>query len=244
MTGLIRSWKESCAVFAPKNFKLFFLAVLNTYVQSLVPFLLYFGIFLVGSATTPLWLNNKYFEESYNLALAAFLISAFSLMIASFGMYAAVRPSVARKNARYFLGFGFHFFWFVIFEFLFRVFFAGVELTAGFMARFFIHGLLIAPMVICFFFFLLDSRPSVVQQLRNLKSAFLFVVYNLPFCLTSGFAFFILPYFVPSRMKFTSQSTVMLAAYFLFWVFTTLFILSWFCVMYTKRVYEQYELYK
>lgn len=241
MIGLIRSWRESVAVFVPKNFKLFFLAVLNTFVQSLVPFLLYFGIFIIG-ALAPLGLNNTFLQDSYNVTLIAFLVSAFSIMTISFGMYVTVRPSVARKNARYFLGFGLHFIWFVIFELLLRILNASIELTVGYTVRLFVQALIISPFVVYFYFFLLDSRPNFVQQLRNLKSALMFVLYNLPFCLISGFLFFVLPHFVSSQMIFPGRSII--ALYLLIWIFTSLFTFSWFCVMYTKRVYEQYELYK
>ncbi len=249
--GLIRSWRESVAVFVPKNFKLFFLAVLNTFVQSLVPFLLYFGIFFIGLVVV-LSFDNSYFEGLHNLAFMRFLalvrllVLVLCSFITNFGMYAAVRPSVARKNARYFFGLGFHFIWFLVFLFLSRFFSASIELMAQNAPRFFLEALL-ALFTIYFFFFMLDARPRFIQQFINLKSSFIFIVYNLPFCLISAFVFFVLPRFISIDTKLFSliSSTIGVPAlYLLFSTFGTLFVLSWFCVMYTKRVYEQYELYK
>ncbi|OQA35897.1 MAG: hypothetical protein BWY54_00362 [Candidatus Dependentiae bacterium ADurb.Bin331] len=238
MAQLLRSWKESCIVFLPKNFKLFFLAVLNTFAKGLIPFLLYFGIFIVGSLVVLVW-QFQYFPSTW------LIIFVFCGVASSFGMYAALRPSVSRKNARYFIGFGFHFIWFIIFEFLFRIFNEGIELAVGSSARFWLQGLLFTPFMIYFFFFLLDSQPGFLQQFRNLKSAFMFILYNLPFTLISAFIL-IIPSLLLRKISFIIPSAAFIAPllYILYSIIVMFFGLSWFCVMYTKRVYEQYDLYK
>lgn len=245
MTGLIRSWKESCAVFVPKNFKLFFLAVLNTFVQSLVPFLLYVGFFLViltiiGAFLSLIFMRPLMLQGSFGLLIIGVLIP-----LSKFGMYLSVRPSVSSKNVKYFFGFGFHFIWFVLFNALFSVIDYGLIMFIGKKGQVWIDGLLITPLMIFLLFFLFDSRPSIMQQFRNLKSAVMFVIYNLPFCLISGAILFVLLHYITvAAVTFVPYSILIPASLFFITGIVSLFTISWFCVMYTKRVYEQYELYK
>jgi len=64
---LLQSWKESLAIFAPKNFKLFFLVTLKAILETFVALFRYCWapllLFLVGSFFSveqlPFWLGSR-----------------------------------------------------------------------------------------------------------------------------------------------------------------------------------------
>ncbi|MEX0849719.1 MAG: hypothetical protein WD055_05810 [Candidatus Dependentiae bacterium] len=248
---LLRSWKDSLALFIPKNFKLFLLVSLKTAMETYGNLLYYFWwlillvfVFEIGC----------YYPECILLGPAWYLIDSVLIVCLAFSLLMLVRPSVQPK--------GFHYFeehakktaiGFVVLYFLFNfvrshlgdavlnalAWLNGQSLIYETLHPFaqFLYDqspfIMLPPFVFSVLFYF-DSNGTIKSWLLSIVRGIVMFVYNFPFCLISVLACFglwtVLHYISPLYGKF------------LFFSFVP-FVVSYFKTMYVKRVHDQFSLY-
>ncbi|MBI2775114.1 hypothetical protein HYX58_03870 [Candidatus Dependentiae bacterium] len=235
--GILHSWKESMLIFIPRNLKIFFLATINVFLKALKPFFLYFFPFIilwigydsVCRVQSPAWCFRLYYPAFFIFAL----INA--------GMIAAIRPSVAKKDGAYYKGLWFQLICATILDFLYTL---SMGTLAPSLYSFLILPFIIMPLVTIALFFILDAPKNMFSIVKSLKRAALFVFYNYPFFFIS-----IVGYFLLFGLLFLLLGLLLqfMKAAFLMPIIQLIgmfILMCWFSIMYTKRVYEQYEIYK
>ncbi|HEX2978233.1 MAG TPA: hypothetical protein VHO47_03900 [Candidatus Babeliales bacterium] len=236
--GILHSWKESVIIFIPRNLKIFFLATINAFIKALKPFFLYFFPFLiiwigydsVCRVQSPAWCLRLYYPAFFIFAL----INA--------GMIAAIRPSTAKKDGAYYKGLWFQLICAALLDFLYTISMGSFSYS---IYSFLILPFIVMPIITMALFFMLDAPMSIFSIIKSLKRATLFVFYNYPFFIISIVGYFLL--FGLIFLLFGLLLQLMRAAAFLMPIIQLIgifILMCWFSIMYTKRVYEQYEIYK
>lgn len=261
MMKLLSVWKDSLSPFAPKNFRRFLLVTLNTIKQSYAVFLWYWWWLLPLSAflydfpfhfvtgLVPLSANNhRFFEGLLAIILYASLIFLFFL---------SMRPSVDRKNFRYFAHYIFYDTYFILSSIGLSYF--GNSLLADKVPFRNLQFLLLIVLFITQYFFtmfLLDSDGSCRSALFSVYRAVKMVVYNIPFalvtvlmiCIMSTSMMFCMVGFAKLLDYFELFNVLNLQAMFCIMVFLPHFVVLTMAIcfvanFYTQKVYEQYRLY-
>lgn len=198
--NLLPAWRDSLAIFQPKNFKLFFLVTLKTMVDTFKVWIKYFWWLMIIEATKPFWssiLWDNYLFNNPMLRLTVNLGMALITLLLTVSILLAARPSVGIKNCAYFRSYV----WRIIYilpvslllgvgtEYLMNnVFYPYIGIPSS------ISSAIIAAVVLMgivnwsakiylinYTLFLLDSDASIKQVLKSLLYGFKMVAYNYPF---------------------------------------------------------------
>lgn len=247
----LRSWKESVAVFLPKNFKLYLLVTIKNTMETYGNLIYYFWwlillafVFEVGCyypeclLVGPVW---EFVEASLTIAL-------------SFVLLMLVRPSVRSKGFFYFeqharktfIGFTLMYF---AFDFIRARVGNGVLLlisrlygqtimhaSLGQLASFIYQQspfIMLPPFIFSVLFYF-DSNGSIKSWFVSIVRGFIMFIYNFPFCLISVIGCFGLWH----GLQWLSPNY----GIYLFFSFIP-FVVSYFRTMYVKRLHDQFSLY-
>lgn len=250
MNELVRTWKSSLSIFLPTNLKLFFFATINAVIKGLRPFIIY--VFPVVVLIKLFQINVCHIEDMWCQLLGK--KSLLMLIVALVGAIASIRPSVNLKRCRYFRAL-----WLpaLVLSLLWAAFLVGFNDALANIGtpvmpfQLIIFGffmLVLLPLMILLSYCLFDAPRSLIGMLKGIKRGLLFTLYNLPFIFISMLFYFIvaLLIYIPTLMFALYFDLPGIAIYILPGVlFGFFFLLScWFSILYTKRVYEQYDLIK
>ncbi len=203
---LLQSWKESLAIFAPKNFKLFFLvtlkAILDTF-SSLVrycwaPILLFFVFaFFYAQKMQALTTLAAVSGPNALLAFRGVLLSwnlffLFFMSLLFMLIFLAARPSVLRKGYWYFVSYWYYLVYVILFLPMLVVLISGplslVSLSpVGALFLQGVAGFLQIILASFFILFLLDSDGSPKAAFLSLWRAIKMLIYNIPGAITALF---------------------------------------------------------
>ncbi len=248
---LLRSWKESLALFVPKNFKLFLLVTIKSAVET-YGFLAYYFWWLV--LLVLVFDMACYFPECMLQGNTwAFAEITFKLLL-SFVLFTLVRPSVPLKSFSYvtqqvrksLAGFlaTYSFFYMVRSEIGSLVIggfskLLGPSVAFDLVYTFFIFIYTDAPLVIVppFIFsalFYLDSAGTIKELLLSVWRGIVMFIFNFPFCLVSMILILLIWKGLLATFGIYGQ--------FIFFSFIP-FMVSYFKNMYVKRLHDQFNLY-
>jgi len=248
MNELMRTWRSSLSIFFPANLKLFFLATINAVIKGIQPFMIY--VFPMVVLIKLFQINVCHIEDMWCQFLGR--KPSLMLIVAVVGAIAAIRPSVNLKKCKYFRAF-----WFpaLVLFLLWTFFLTGFNWALeGISApvvksNFIIFGLFILialPLMILVSYCLFDAPRSIIGMLNGIKKGILFTLYNLPFIFISMLFYFVISLliYIPTLMFALYFDLPGITVYILPGVLFGLFFIlsSWLSILYTKRVYEQYDL--
>jgi len=263
---LLKSWVESLKFFIPRNFKLFFLVTLKRTYEAYRVWIKYFLVFFVISAAigyfVPVYYPFPYWQFK---AIFRGFVFRLTLLITTFVLFLAIRPSTKRKNLGYFWSYRLHFLlWFlllVVWALLSTFFIVFIEpLRLG--SNVFIMKLLwpfekiiravcypflilkpLKPFLYFFAFFFLDAKGKIKSLFLSLGRAGMMFFYNAPFCLIIAGLFGLLNYgslFV--EFKLQAIIPFHISMWVRFFLFAPIAI-ALFSNFYTKRLHDQFALY-
>ena len=243
---LLTKWKESLEIFSLKNFSLFLLASLNTFVRSLIILvkecwwlILFLLIFLRSDS---FWVVNRLFYEPsvlrrlFSIDSFASIGFVFASLFLSFFSFLIVRPSLEDKNLVYFIHYSNRF--------------LGFALIA-----LFVGGIPILPVFWMAVLFFLDSGNNTKSLMNSLLNAVKLVFYFFPGCLILGIGKISLDYLVVYLMKLAEGGVTKLIGrenvLFMFWdkIFYLILFLVWvffLCVMsiyYIRVKHKNFKLF-
>jgi hypothetical protein len=234
-----RQWIGSLRIFLPANFKLLFLVTLNAWIQALKIIFKYFWWLIV---LIPLMQSGILGVQIYSLLLINILTIALGVIT-----ILAIRPSVQKKDMRYFLGYWYHFILFklywVIVGFIMTIILSPIALFFGkpffAISSFFFFYLYSYGM-----FFFLDARATVVNAGISFLRGLRMTIYGLPFNIIVGIFFGYLYFFI---MRLVPPSLVMnIIISYCYWLLlfvVTSFFLTLLNNFYIKQAHENYEIY-
>ena len=243
---LLTKWKESLEIFSLKNFSLFLLASINTFVKSLLIlvrecwWLILFLLFFLRSDA--FWVVNRSFYEPSILrrlfAIDGFVSIGFVIasLFLSFFSFLIVRPSLESKDLVYFIQYSNRF--------------LGFALIA-----LFVGGIPILPVFWMTALFFMDSENNIKSLINSLLNAVKFVVYFFPACFILGFVKIILDYLVVYLMKIVERGIISFIGkeniLFVFWdklfyfvlFFVWLFFLCVMSIYYIRVKHKNFKLF-
>lgn len=263
MRYLFRSWRDSLSLFIPENAKLFCLVTLKSILNSykiLFINLWWLFIFALGSEAV----YYRYFGPESFFAL----VPALAWLVIAFCLFLTIRPSLHKKDLRYYLGYGWYFIYFLIICILIMLipyyskiiskeiadwtlnsnrFFFFLYIPFLFIPLLFtfvnpdLLPIYLAPIAGFFMFFLLDSRGKINDGFKSLWRTIKLIAYNYPFCVIAYAIFIGLGY----ALKF-GISSLFGSSFILMTFIETIFAVIPLCIyamFYTKRLHEQFTLY-
>lgn len=261
----LRSWKESIALFAPKQFKLFCLVTLKSIFESYKLIILHFGWLFALSAL----LDLSYSQFCLNLSYLC-LLPLVGWFITIFGMYLIIRPSIKRKGWNYYKDNWLKFFYFIFFSIIaysipIAMLAAAnkiVYLTQHIHTLFYylllpvllipilvtflmppnLIVLYVSPLLTFLILFILDGDGSIKNVLKSVVRALKMMIYNYPFCIL----IFIL--FVICSVSYTVLIANLFGvdSFLLSPIVSNAFLPIPLCILtnfYVKRLHEQFGLY-
>lgn len=263
MYYFFRSWRDSLSLFIPQNAKLFSLVTLKTIINSYKKILKDLWWLLIAALVSEA-LYYRYFGTQSLFAL----VPAIAWLLFIFMAYLTVRPSINKKNLRYYVGYIPYFFYFLImcilvalvpfyFKYISKVI-ADLALNSNRFYFFLYIPLMYIPLLFTFImpevlpvylvplfsffmFFLLDSRGRISDLFKSLWRAIKLIAYNYPFCAIAYAILLGLGYLLKLGINWLfGPSTIY------FSLAETLFAvipLSIYVLFYTKRLHEQFTLY-
>ncbi|MFI5332968.1 MAG: hypothetical protein ACHQVS_02600 [Candidatus Babeliales bacterium] len=196
---LLVSWKNSLSLFKPSNFKVFLSDVLKSLKQTYPVWFKYWwwvmGLYLVGVATIPFfkqkWLMSFILDGSSWMTVPQIELGVLSLILFVTAFLSA-RSSSETKNYWYFLSYAWKFLFIdMVLSVVGRLFMLieshlyGVGIMTGFAIT--------IPLVICLiflnlFFILFELDSTSYMLIKPFFYSARMVIYNLPFCIVTGFA--------------------------------------------------------
>jgi len=263
----LRSWKESLAVFLPKNAKLLFLVTLKSLLQSYKTIIIHAGWLLLLSTVLDI-IYNTYFDYKSLFVLAPLL----SWFITIFAFYLIARPSIKRKGWGYYKDYWRHFIYFVLLSIFFWLIPNVILVLSVWLiqtiARLYstVFSILILPVVVLpiltsllipvsntilihvsplltfAIFFLLDSKATIRDAGKSLLNAFKMCFYNYPFCLLLFMIFLLFSVALQWLIyTFLGPTSFLLSP-----LLSTVLLpipLCFFNTFYVKRLHDQFDLY-
>ena len=213
------SWRDSLSLLKPGTFKLLALATLNAWIKAWKVGWPY----VVPAAFIPLLL-----WQLLRVPLMAFPYIPLSCSIAAIALFlAAARPSLERKDTHYFLR--------IIRDHLLIIVLGALPFVS------FVTLLMDLPAFFILVLFILDSKPwSVRSYLWSIRNAFFLTLYNFPFLFLMTLAQYVIFFAIILGMMFIYPALLLGTA--VAFVISTLFMSFW-TVIYTKRVHDQNGLY-
>jgi hypothetical protein len=211
---LFVSWRESLAIFAPSNLKVFTLIALKATVEAYKIFFTHFWWLFLGTIGLGMYVRAT--KGSSGLGFI-FVMVIILWLLQIFLICLATRPSVQRKTYSYFMHYGWHLICFLFFCVIMlaidmcmtvvqiltlsgRVRITSIDVVVHllsiilvpltFLGFWLYEGTVLIPLYITPFFlfwtfFLLDSPIGLRSIVKSLKNAIKMVIYNYPFCLIS-----------------------------------------------------------
>jgi hypothetical protein len=247
MQYLFQSWKESLALFIPKNAKLFILVTIKTILQSYK--LIVRDIWWLFVLSTGLDMMYVYFFDARSYFV---IIPLFSWFITIFCMYLIIRPSLQRKgftyykeHSKYFIPFMFLSFFVFLLEisvagsawYLFGGPFTSLQHTFYLLTALLIPATIViyaSPFQSFMILFSLDREVNIANTGKSIGRGFKMAWYNYPFCLIVLLLI----------MAFSAFMNFITGQFYYLIVHALLPIpLSIWTNFYTKRLHDQFELY-
>ncbi len=240
---LLQSWKDSLAIFVPKNFKLFFLVTLKAIVETFsalfrycwAPILIFLVITVRRDPIGPFSLSDFLWASGFPFLL----------------IFLAARSSVLRKGYRYFSSYWYYWVYVVLFRFLQGL--IALALAYYFGNSFLFSRLLIilgviflyVPDILAAFFmlFLLDSDGSPKSAVASIWRAIKMFAYNFPAALLVwivGFVPGICIFWYLDSLKIGYVGSIV--SYGIF-IITLLFGICFMTNFYIKRLHDQCGIY-
>ncbi len=248
---LLRSWKESLALFVPKNFKLFLLVTIKSAVET-YGFLVYYFWWLM--LLVLVFDMGCYYPECVLKGTTWARIETTLKLLLLFVLFVLVRPSVPLKNYTYIkqqirkslLGFLviYGFFYMIrpeIGSFVMNSFSKLLGPSTAFNLLYtlliFIYDdapLVILPVFVFSVLFFLDSVGSIKEFFLSVWRGIKMFFFNFPFCLLSIMIVLLIWKGLLATFGIYGQ--------YLFFSFIP-FVVSYFKNMYVKRLHDQFNLY-
>ncbi len=262
LRAIAQSWRDSLALFLPKNLKLFCLVTLNACIQTATVFFKYWSWLIAIDIVLYLffvWMGPLIDNHLGNFGERFFLIWIFCVvpLCLYFFLMLSLRPSIMHKDYDYFFSYLRVFPQFLLFNII-----SVALLTVGFMIQGIPYVWVVLPALLINFysffitgvFFLLDSDGSMISFFKSFSNAFKMIIYNYPFYCISyaifSFIFYISNYifspvnpFVAYSESTTSVIGLMGILLLLYYFIFSLIYLCWFNNFYIKRVHDQFNLY-
>jgi hypothetical protein len=263
---MMTAWKDSLSIFTPKKFKLFFLVTLNALKQAYQVFFKYwwwlFVTYVLIDLSELLQLRFLYQMRSDLIGETILASAVYGLLL--FIFFLSMRPSVDRKNLRYFSSYCLHGLYYLLgivtltgFSYL-GMFAIKNTLTPHFSlfiaaCASYSFALLIIVLQYFFAMFLLDNEASLSATFMALYRAAKMVLYNLPFVIAM-MVFTIFMYLLLiclmiligyiSDYSLSYAISLIVSLVFFLWLFITMtFSICFVANFYTQKLYEQYSLY-
>lgn len=228
--NIIHTWKESFALFVPKNLKLFLLVTLKSIIDTYTILLKYWWFLYVGLffMYTPLfkklvdmWINVVGGRTiSFKIIAGEIILFHILILLVTF---LAARPSTWLKNYAYFLRYLASFWYLIIFVFLFYM--VGINKIPMMLLLFMLYIL-----------FLFDSDGSIINIGWSFVRAIKMLIYNLPL--------FVI---IEILLQGFSRGFLFLQLDFLLYMILMVIMLPIFvCLItniYVKKLHDQSELY-
>lgn len=268
---LLQSWKESLAIFSPKNFKVFFLVTLKAVIETLnalvrycwAPLILFFLGTMFDGAHFFTWIGVWVGPQGMTLLGYSFLI---------FLVFLAARPSVLRKGYWYFASYWYYWVYVILFRLLqllialiFAYFLGGSFVFAHLFVIWLIVFLYVPDLFVAFFLlFLLDSDGSPREAFYSVWRALKMFVYNVPtalliwfFGLSVGFVIAWIPIalvqaivsLIATFVRFSSAAfvsnvnNIMAGVQAIGLLLSMVVVAAFMTNLYTKRLHDQCGLY-
>lgn len=265
MYYFFRSWRDSLSLFIPQNAKLFSLVTLKTIINSYKKILKdLWWLFLVSAAV------EYSFRKLCIVGSIWCIIPVILWLITIFSMYLIIRPSVPKKDWRYYLSHWKYFIYFAGFSalaislpyiflqisqkiaawtlyihpifFYLYVPFLFVPILLAFIIAPEVLPIYSSPLLSFLIFFLLDSRASVFDNLKSLWRAIKMVVYNYPFCLLVYTVLLFGTYYLQQMIRYFLGPSNFLFSTLIGTLALAIPLCIW-SVFYTKRLHDQFNLY-
>ncbi len=265
--NILRAWKDSLSLFAPKNFKLFALVTFKTIWDGYKVMLRYwwwlYGL-LIG-----IWIYDEHFlHESiarfsngfefftrgiylYGNALEAIagILTGIIYFMMPFLIILSIRPSVKPKNYAYFLRYlpllGYIYILNALFIMILKqaeVLIIG-DVSVGLLACILLFiGRFPLPLITFFSFFLADSDKKILSSLKSLYRAFIMILYNYPLCWLVILLGAPVAYVINMMLDIPYLNTTIILLNEVLLVGTSIYLCIW-SNIYIKKLHEQSKLY-
>jgi hypothetical protein len=248
------SWLESLRLFLPRNLKLFLLATLNAVRQSFT-IIVFFMLALVPIISFAFILMRFVATDIFGSLLNAAILFSITICLSSiwtWGLVLAIRPSVNKKNVKYFLNRLVYLPYFFIFQiFLFAVYlliFYLYEVNLMIVTDSYRKSHLIN--IACFIFglFLIDQKASIKNMFFAIQRTIKMIFFNIFFFILTFIIYAVLinigNYLFFNTISLFNYGIWVSAIFFsIIGCFIYLFFYSLLSVFYTKRAHEQFDLY-
>lgn len=265
MYYFFRSWRDSLSLFIPQNAKLFSLITLKTIISSYKKILKdLWWLIVLSTAVEYSFRRLSIIESIWNI------VPVLLWLITIFCIYLIIRPSIPRKDWRYYLSRWNYLGYFIGYSllaislpYIFLQISQKIAAWAIYTHPLFFYlyfpflffpvlvAFIIAPEVLPIYtspllsftiFFYLDSRGGVLDGLKSIWRALKMVIYNYPFCLLVYTVLLLGTYYLQQLIHYLFGPTNFLFST-LAGTLTLVIPLCVWSVFYIRRLHDQFALY-